>query len=345
MIHPWIPATKPWERIHIDFCQYNNDNWLIIVDAKSKWVEIINMKKNTDSTATIRELRRVFSTFGLPTCVVSDNGPQLVSEEITDFYKKNGIKHIPIPSYKPQCNGLAERMVNTFKSSMKKMKIQSKDVSKNVSCWLLTYRNTPHATSTKTPTELMFGRRTRSLLSLLYPQPSSDGRLPGTSQVYREFNINDQVLYKNVRHDTWVPGVVVSREGSKVYLVEGQQGEGTHRKHIDQLTAGIVPDAKPGNVQVRSNGLPLHAQSEMLSTCNKPTLTVHRPASVECCVKPSSLPNDDASTRIDRPSTNTATQPTPLVSQGPCPMTLRSSSRVVHKPIARWSYDVLGGKN
>ena len=238
IIHPWIPASEPMERVHIDFCEFEDANWLVFVDAYSKWSDVINMKKNTTSAATIRELRKIFSTWGIPKMIVSDNGRQLVSEEIEQFYKSNGIKHIHIPAYKPQCNGLAERMVRTFKTAMKKMKGENSDVAKNLSSWLLTYRNTPHATTQQTPNEMMIGRRTRSLLSLLYPQPFKQGTISGDSKVYREFKVNDKVLYGDVRHGTWNEGVIVAREGSKVYHVKGSNQE-IHLKHIDPLSSGF----------------------------------------------------------------------------------------------------------
>lgn len=68
--------------------------------------------------ATIRELRRLFARFGLPSYFSSDNGPQLVSKEMEEFLKANGITRIPIPKYSPNTNGLVERMVQTFKKAM-----------------------------------------------------------------------------------------------------------------------------------------------------------------------------------------------------------------------------------
>ena len=244
VLHPWIASKVPWERIHIDFCTYNNDQWLVVVDSYSKWSEVIHMRKCIDSPATIRELRKLFATWGLPKIVVSDNGPSLVSDEIMSFYKNNGIKFIPIPSYKPQCNGLAERMVGTFKSSMKKMKERCSNLSKNLACWLLTYRNTPHGTSKWTPAELMVGRRTRSRLSLLYPEESGNPLL-SNNQVMREFKVGEQVYYKDVRQDKWKPGQVCEKRGEKVYLIQGRDG-GTRMKHIDQLISGLEnPHVEP----------------------------------------------------------------------------------------------------
>ena len=43
-LHPWIWPAKPWERIHVDFAgPYQNKMFLILVDAHSKWPEVIQM--------------------------------------------------------------------------------------------------------------------------------------------------------------------------------------------------------------------------------------------------------------------------------------------------------------
>ena len=59
-----------------------------MVDAKSKWMEIIPMSSTT-TTATLRALRFLFSVHGLPEEMVSDNGPQFVSQEIKEFLTFN----------------------------------------------------------------------------------------------------------------------------------------------------------------------------------------------------------------------------------------------------------------
>ena len=74
-LHPWIWPARPWQRIHVDFAgPFYHQSFLIIVDAHSKWPEVIPMKSTT-ATATIQELRRLFASYGLPEQVVSDNGP------------------------------------------------------------------------------------------------------------------------------------------------------------------------------------------------------------------------------------------------------------------------------
>ena len=55
---------------------------------------------------TIKELRKIFSTFGLPKTLVSDNDPQLVGNDFETFCKLNGINHVTTPPYNPAHTGL-----------------------------------------------------------------------------------------------------------------------------------------------------------------------------------------------------------------------------------------------
>ena len=60
-------------------------------------------------------LRQMFAAYGLPDQIVSDNGPQFISDDFTMFTKRNGMKHIRSAPYHPASNGLAERCVQSLK--------------------------------------------------------------------------------------------------------------------------------------------------------------------------------------------------------------------------------------
>ena len=95
-----------------------NRNFLIAVDAFSKWTEIIEMTSTTAAN-TIKVLWDMFARYGLPEQLVSDNGPQFVSSEFFEFCKSNRIKYYRVAPYHLASNGLAEHMVQSFKQSMK----------------------------------------------------------------------------------------------------------------------------------------------------------------------------------------------------------------------------------
>ena len=92
--------------------------FLVIVDAYSMWPEVLIMNSTT-SQKTIEALRNMFSRYGLPEQLVSDNGPQFASSEFAHFMPANGIKHIRSVPYRPSSNGQVERLVQTLKRSLR----------------------------------------------------------------------------------------------------------------------------------------------------------------------------------------------------------------------------------
>ena len=90
---------------------------------------------STTSTAIISAFKSVFSRFGIPEILRTDNGPQFSSNEMTEFTSSYGIKHNTSSPYFPQSNGMAERFVRTVKQLLR----QSSDLD----LALLIYRATP----------------------------------------------------------------------------------------------------------------------------------------------------------------------------------------------------------
>ncbi|XP_034289829.1 uncharacterized protein K02A2.6-like isoform X1 [Pantherophis guttatus] len=116
----WGSPKAPWSRIHIDFVgPYMGRTFLIVVDAYSKWVEIVLMTSTT-SEAVIQVLRRMFATHGLPDVLVLDNGPQLTSTTFQLFLTL-GIRHAQIAPFHPAGNGLAERAVQSAKEALARL--------------------------------------------------------------------------------------------------------------------------------------------------------------------------------------------------------------------------------
>ena len=59
---PWPLTEKSWTRLHVDFAGPIDDwTYLIIVDAHSKWPEVIPLRQAT-TTATMAALDKVFPT-------------------------------------------------------------------------------------------------------------------------------------------------------------------------------------------------------------------------------------------------------------------------------------------
>ena len=61
-LHPWLWPTKPWKRIHFDFAgPFQGRMFFIVVDADSKWTEVIEIPSIT-AQRTIMEVHRLFSS-------------------------------------------------------------------------------------------------------------------------------------------------------------------------------------------------------------------------------------------------------------------------------------------
>ena len=131
--------------------------FLVEVDAHSRWLEVERISSTT-SEKTIETLQIFFARYGVPAQLVSDNGPQLKSEEFEQFLKRNGIKHIISATYHPATNGLAERCVESLKNGMQS-ETEVKSLNIKLAKFLLAYRNAPHSTTAEPPSQLFLGRR------------------------------------------------------------------------------------------------------------------------------------------------------------------------------------------
>ncbi|GBO10557.1 hypothetical protein AVEN_190260-1 [Araneus ventricosus] len=117
--------------------------FFLLVDSFSKWLEVKRLSSAT-SSATIKVMREIFATHGIPDSVASDNGSQYTSEEFQNFLSKNGIRHILVAPYHPSSNGQAERVDQTTKDTLKR--IISGDWNQRLTSFLLTQHTTPSAT-------------------------------------------------------------------------------------------------------------------------------------------------------------------------------------------------------
>lgn len=217
----------------------------------------------TTTTKTLEVLRQLFASFGFPEQVVSDNGPQFVSEEFRQFMQGNGIRHIRYAPYHPASNGLVERFVRTFKEAMKAGKHD------RLANFLLSYRTTPHTTTQQTPCSLFLGRAVRTHLDLLRPNLGDRVMAKQAAQKdchdqhahSRSLKAGQPVMVKNMRPgDNWIPGVVLKQLGPVSFLVDVGEGR-TWKRHLDHLKVCDLPEpvAESAPEEVPEDLAPGHA--------------------------------------------------------------------------------------
>lgn len=175
---------RPWSKIASDIFVYQQNHYLLIVDYYSKWPEIMILK-DLSSFQVINSLKSIFSKYGIPDELISDNGPQYASKEFRDFAKEYAFVHSTSSPLYPRSNGQAERMVQTAKRILKK----NKDPYKA----LMDYRNTEIQGLGKSPAQMFLGRRLKTNLpataDLLRPAENNQhAKLQARQMQYKEFH-------------------------------------------------------------------------------------------------------------------------------------------------------------
>ena len=114
---------KTWEIVATDLFTWGKSEYLIIVDYHSRYFEVAKLP-DTKSTRVITCTKYLFvkSKYGIPSEVISENGPQYSTEDFSLFAKQLQFKHITVtPLYPPGKRSL-EREVQAVKNVPTKAK-------------------------------------------------------------------------------------------------------------------------------------------------------------------------------------------------------------------------------
>ena len=155
-------TVRPWEKVGVDLMSVKDHNYLITVDYYSNFWEI-DYLENTKACVVIRKLKAHFARYGLPSIVMSDNGPQFISEESKNFAVNYDFEHVTSSPHYPRSNGKAESAVKMAK----RLLVKAVESGKDPYLAILDYRNTPMQESDFSPAQGCLGRRTRTLLPML----------------------------------------------------------------------------------------------------------------------------------------------------------------------------------
>lgn len=236
----WPKPTNPWEREHVDFAgPIFGRMWLICVDAFSQFPYISTMH-NITIEDTISALSAIFAIEGIPNTLVSDNGPQLCSQKFEQFCNCIGIRHITTTPFHPASNGLAERFVRTFKTSVQKNIDDNMCVQDAVLKFISTYRFMPNCEG-KSPAELLHNRPVRTIWTQLFDSTNQKFQ---KSTRYNKFQINDPVYVRNYgKGKKWIPGVILAKVGNVIFIVKIEKGN--IRRHINQMKHRSIPTINP----------------------------------------------------------------------------------------------------
>ena len=173
---PLIPLpiiSEPFRRIAMDIVgplprTTSGKRFILVVcDYATRYPEAVALS-STDAEHVAEELVRIFSRVGIPEEILTDQGPNFMSQLLAEIYAFLRIKPICISPYHPQTDGLVERFNQTLNAMVRKMSIsESRNWDKLLPYVLFAYREVPQASTGFSPFELLYGREVRGPLDVL----------------------------------------------------------------------------------------------------------------------------------------------------------------------------------
>ena len=160
-----VPAG-PWKRLGIDYFKWNQQRYLLIADYYSRF-PIIRSVSTMSAAHLVTVLKTIFSEYGFPEELVSDQGTQFTSEQYTSFEEEYNIKITHSSSTYPQSNGFIESMVKITKQILQRCKQTSSDPHMA----MLLYRATPLQSGMASSVELLSQRRYQTTLPIKNREP------------------------------------------------------------------------------------------------------------------------------------------------------------------------------
>ena len=132
---------------------------MITVDYYSYYFEIDRLYCTTTS-AIVKNLKNQFARHGIPDKIMTDNGPNLVSDKFVKFAESWNFLHTSSSSYYSHSNGKAETAIKIAKTLLRKVKRSKLNFYEA----LLVWGNTPTEGVNASPSQRLFLRRIKTKL-------------------------------------------------------------------------------------------------------------------------------------------------------------------------------------
>ncbi|KAG2192670.1 hypothetical protein INT47_009240 [Mucor saturninus] len=148
---------------------------LVAVDYLTRWPIAIPVKDITEETTVNFLFEQVVVPYGVPNFILTDRGSNFTSGYVREFFKSLNCRHLTTTAYRPQTNGLCERLNQTLSQTLAKI-VRDNDAlttwDKYVTSALLALRTMRNDTTGHTPAKLLYGYNLRTPAT--WPAPRTD---------------------------------------------------------------------------------------------------------------------------------------------------------------------------
>ncbi|XP_063989948.1 protein NYNRIN-like [Diachasmimorpha longicaudata] len=152
----------------IDIQPVGNRYVLVVTDYFTRWPEVIPVPNHQTSTVAEVLETHVFSRYGIPLEIHSDQGRNFESHIFQEVMTLLGVKKTRTTPLRPQSNGLVERLNRTILNYPTKFVADNqRDWDRWIPLFLLAYRSAKHQTTEYSQAMLMLGRERTLPLDLI----------------------------------------------------------------------------------------------------------------------------------------------------------------------------------
>ena len=205
--------TFLWTKLATNTFHFEGDSYLLLVDYTSRYPTIHKLTSITEQHV-IGHLKVLFSEYGWPNTIVSDNGPCYMAEAFTKAMQEYRVNHITSSPHYPQSNGLAGKFLPTVKSLFYKAREEGADLYKA----LMIYHNTPLTSNLQSPMQILQNRTARSQLPMSNSARRQLGleaeqlRIKTKNEILpsHDLHLGQDVMMQDPRSKRWSP-VVITR--------------------------------------------------------------------------------------------------------------------------------------
>ena len=115
----FIQTSNVWDRLAMDITHVDGKPYLSVIDTSSRYT-VWRRLYNESAREVCRNVNQVFSEFGPPATVLSDNGTVFHSRDFVSMMRRWSVEQLFSGAYRPQGNGMIERVHRSIKRTVKR---------------------------------------------------------------------------------------------------------------------------------------------------------------------------------------------------------------------------------